>query len=98
MVNQEVQDIITVLLFSPSVLENLLLTTQSLLRSAAFYFLMHELAAPCCRQETDRGCVCWLMLALRTNKVGHSVFMQVDEETLSATFCERLPAASVLVW
>lgn len=32
------------------------------------------------------------MLALRTNKVGHPVFMQVDEETLSATFCGWLPA------
>lgn len=31
------------LLFSLSVLENLLLTTQRLLRSDAHYFLMHEL-------------------------------------------------------
>lgn len=41
-------------------------------------------------------CLCWLMPTLRMNKVGHSVFMQVDEETLSATFCARLPAH--LVW
>lgn len=31
-------------------------------------------------------CLCWLVLALRMNKVEHSVFMQVDEATLLICF------------
>ena len=37
-------------------------------------------------------CLCWVMLTLTASKVEHSVFMQFDEETVSATFCGRLPA------
>lgn len=56
------------------------------------YLLPYAWAAVCCRPEIDCECLWWLMLTLSMDKVEHSVFMQVDEETVSATFCGWLPA------
>lgn len=55
---------------------------------------MHELRYAAAQRLTDCECLPRLMLTLSTDKVEHSVFMEADEETVSATFCSSVVAES----